>query len=426
MDISRALRLARRVATPVLARPEMLAAKRYRAATSRLEGASAFDGLQPQSLAVASVRPRPASPSINLVLPELSVSAMFAGVRTALGVGLELGDRLGRPLRLVGLKGSVGSNSRRSLFEYITHEFARPESSVSAIISATDLHDAAIGLDDIWIATHWTTAHSLDVASRLGVVAPSSVVYLVQDYEPGFTPWSTSYALARATYHAGFVMIVNSRPLRDYLSRVEMVHVPDELVFHPQLDLARLERTAERRGNRRGGQATVLFYSRPDKPRNLYAIGMSALSLAALRELRRGHTFRVQSVGARHPRPAAGALTRMDILGKLTWEAYFDALAESDIMLSLQHSPHPSHPPLDTVVSGGLAVTNELDGTRAGLHPHLLVAEPDPEALSETIRGALDRVRDGKFAAGYSPGILRALGSNLDEVVSDLSKLVSG
>ncbi len=75
-----------------------------------------------------------------------------------------------------------------------------PESRVDGrpgvrVVRREDVLDETFGRDDVWIATHWKTAHPLDVAVTAGVVARDRVVYLVQDYEPGSargrpsTPW---------------------------------------------------------------------------------------------------------------------------------------------------------------------------------------------------------------------------------------------
>lgn len=397
----------------------------FRAATSHMKTSPAFDGLHARSLAVASVRPSSVAPKLNVVLPQLALSALFAGSRTAIIVGLKLGQKLGLPVRLIALTGTLSPRRRRALREYLARDFGEFADGIDSIISARELPTTEVGEHDLWLATHWTTAHSLDVAARLHVVDPSNVVYLVQDYEPGFSPWSTDFAIARATYHAGFRLVVNSTPLRDYLFTSERIEVSDEAVFRPQLDLPRLERSAARRRQRRPSNPSVLFYARPDKPRNLYALGMSTLGLTMLNESLSGHDVIVRTAGGAHSLPSTGPLSKIQRLGKTSWDNYFAALADSDIVFSLQYSPHPSHPPLDAVVSGGWAVTNELSGTRRGLHDRLLAGDSDPQALSDVLGQAIQRVRDGEYCAPYSPELLEALGGDLDEVLDAVVSQVS-
>ncbi len=139
------------------------------------------------------------------------------------------------------------------------------------MVRREDVLDTTFGDDDVWIATHWKTAHPIDVAVTAGVIGRERVVYLVQDYEPGFSPWSTEYAVAASTYRAGFRMLVNSEPLRRYLAEVEALDVPRERTFAPHLDLELLDRVADAR--RHEDVVRVLFYGRPSKHRNLFRLG---------------------------------------------------------------------------------------------------------------------------------------------------------
>lgn len=393
------------------------ATRTFSAATRTLESAAAFDGLHPRSLAVASIRPVRRQRTINVVLPQLSLSTMFAGVKTALEIAIDLAARLDCPLRLVALTGRLSSKERKAIAEFLLHEYGERANVVADVLESVELPRTSIGTRDLWIATHWTTAHSLDVAGRLGVVDVRDVIYLIQDYEPGFVPWSTEFALARATYHAGFHTIVNSAPLAAYLATQESLTISRNAIFRPQLDLSRLERTATARKGHTRSVPSLLFYARPDKPRNMFTLGMSAIALALLDEGKAGQQVTVRTAGALHPMPKDGPLFAVDRLGKLSWADYFVALCEADIVLSLQHSPHPSHPPLDAVVSGGWAVTNEMGGTRGSLDQRLHAPEPDPREVASAIRQCIDEVRGGTGPAGYRPEVIEGLGEPLDAVL---------
>ncbi|OAN29677.1 hypothetical protein A4X17_18090 [Plantibacter sp. H53] len=242
----------------------------------------------------------------------------------------------------------------------------------------------------------------------------------MQDYEPGFYPWSTEFALARSTYHAGFRMVVNSEPLAAYLRDAEQLDVDPALVFAPSLDLGRLEESAANR--RKSAQPSVMFYGRPNKPRNLFAIGISALKLSATSPAGSGVSY--SSVGESHATVALAGTTTLASRGKLSWQGYFELLSNTDVMFSLQHSPHPSHPPLDSVVSGGITVTNELAGTRAALHPRLLTAEPDPTLLGQRLNDAIEMARSSE-PAGFDSTFITKLGAPLTDVVKHASALVA-
>lgn len=391
------------------------------AASDRVIGAHAFAGLNPMSLAVTSIRPTDrVRPRVSLLLPEIKADAIFAGIRTALEVSVGIANTVGLPLRIFALWDDPKPAESERIRDFLKSEFGLTNSAETEVLHISALTDLDVSSRELWIGTHWTTVHPLDVASRLNVISPDRVVYLAQDYEPGFYPWSTEFASARATYHAGFHMVVNSEPLAGYLRNSEGLVVDPSLVFAPSLDLTRLAESAAQR--RKNARPAVMFYGRPNKPRNLFNIGISALKLSASSAIGRDASY--SSVGEGHPMVQLSDSTLLVSRGKLSWEAYFELLASTDVMLSLQHSPHPSHPPLDAVVSGGIAVTNELAGTRAALHPRLLTAEPDPTLLGNRLNDAIELARSGE-PAGFDSAFIAKLGSPLVDVVASASARVA-
>ncbi|TIH35585.1 glycosyltransferase family 4 protein [Subtercola vilae] len=391
-------------------------AENFARGASGVAGAEAFAHLQTFSLAAASVAKGRSTPrAVTLVLPELRPRQIFAGVRTALEFGYKAAAELDLPLRLVVVWAAPEAADLPEIRSYLRREFGDGPADAAEVISIDALVNLSVNDDDVWIGTHWSTAHPLDIACRLGVLRKEQIIYLVQDYEPGFYAWSSEFALARATYNAGFRFVVNSTPLRNYLSEAEGLFVPDERVFAPSLDLARLEEAAHQR--KRSPNSQIMFYGRPSKPRNLFDIGMSAIQIAAAEFDRRGISASFISAGESHRSTALAGGQILDVRGKVPWNDYFALLASSDVLLSLQHSPHPSHPPLDAVAAGAFAVTNELGGTRAAIHPRLFVAEPDPSALASRLIEAADASRDSEPAV-FDAEFVRRLGEPLNDVVT--------
>jgi hypothetical protein len=353
--------------------------------------ASAYDGLTASSLALAGLHTGRDARRVNLVLPDATPWHRFAGVDTALTVAAELAALLGCHTRIV--ETNVVTRSRRERSRASAALAAGHPDAGPGLIERAAIRSTRFGDDDVWIATHWTTAHALQVAVRLGLIAENRVVYLIQDYEPGFSPWSTDHALAADTYAAGFLPLVNSTPVARVLTAEVGLEVPAEQVFAPALDLDRLAAVATRRTA--GGPPRVLFYARPSKPRNLFAFGRAALRNAALRL-----PPDVELLAAGEPLGRDGADAGLRSLGRLAWDDYFALLAGVDVVVSLQLSAHPSHPPLEAAVSGALSVTNEFQGTRAGLHSRLTAVELSLDALTQAIVDAVGRApsRDTTFA----------------------------
>jgi hypothetical protein len=387
-------------------------------------GAEVYGGLVGQSLHLSGIRHGAVEPAVSVVLPPLEPSKIFAGVATALEFGSRLALALDRPLRIV----PFNDGPAKPLEESVTAFLAKAGGSrppVRVVVQPMLAH-TTVSADDVWVVTYWTTAHAADVARRLNVLDPERVVYLIQDYEPGFHDWSLPHALTRATYHAGFHHVVNSRSLAEYLAAREGKDADQGLVIAPHLDLDRLAQVAEKR--RRNPNVRVFFYGRPGKPRNLYPLGVAALRAAAGRLAADGVRWEGVSAGEPHQditlpaRGVTGGTSGAGIvrsLGTLDWAGYYNLLTGTDVGLTLMLSPHPSHPPLEVAVSGGLAVTNDLDGSRGGFHPRITATAADPDALADALVSAVKRAAQ-EGPGEFTPPAEGLLGDLLDEVIERL------
>ncbi|MET0447666.1 MAG: hypothetical protein ABW004_04645 [Aeromicrobium sp.] len=393
-----------------------------RAATND-ERLSAYAGLHDSSLAIALAPATSRAPHVNLVLPSVAPDEIFAGVKTAVQAAIVLGRRLGLPLRFIAMHESGSEGSYAETHTYLTSTFDIAPDRLT-LLSRAGLFAEGFGVDDYWIATYWTTAHALDVAQKGGSVDPARVVYLVQDYEPGFFPWSSESSIASSTYHAPFTIVVNSLPLRNYLASTEGVHIADDLVFAPHFDVASMRRVAAARDELAPRDTPrIFFYGRPGKPRNLYTVGLTALRLAVTALHADGVAVEVVSAGLPHADIDLGHGTTMSSLGRLDWEEYCDLLAGVDVGLSLQKSAHPSHPPLEIAMSGAWAVTNEFAGTREDLHPRQVVRHDDPESLADGVVEAVRR-SSGPEARTFLEPDLQLLGRDFDDVLGRVAALL--
>lgn len=368
------------------------------------ESARPYAQLVETSTALAGIRlDASAERHVDLVIGEIRPDATFAGISTAVVAGRALADDLGLRLRIVMVGHTTGGNSAAVAEAYVESRFPGIDARV---LAREDILSARFSPDDTWLATHWKTAHAVDVAVRGGRVDARRVAYLMQDYEPGFSPWSTEYAVAASTYQRGFQPIVNSAPLHTYLRAHQGLDIDPDLVFAPDLDLDLLRRVADRR--QVSDTTKVLFYGRPSKHRNLYRLGVTALKIAARELAASGRRVEFVSAGEQHGDTDLGSGHTLRSVGTLPWDDYFDLLSSTNVVLSLQYSPHPSHPPFDAAISGAYAVTNEFGGTRAGLHERIAAVSAEPEALAGAVVSAV--MRDASDGPGgfldVAPGLL--------------------
>jgi hypothetical protein len=354
-------------------------------ATHLPDGAAAYVGLHEFSLATSAISTTTVTRSVNVVLPEVDPDAVFAGVKTALEFGVLFAKSLALPLRVILLKplrsGLNADDAARGLSSLL--------GEAVDVIPPGGLDEIQVGDADVWIATHWWTAHALDVACKLGVLDRRRIVYLIQDYEAGFYGWSTDAALARSTYSAGFLPVVNSTPLARYLLREEPHLAADIAVFGPSFDLVQLDRAfAERTSNE---VVRFFFYARPSKPRNMYALGVAVMREAARRLDAAGIGYSMVMAGEEGPSVDLGSGTMINY-GAMTRGDYFALLAQVDVGLSLQMSPHPSHPPFDLALAGAIAVTNDFAGDRAGRFEGIHAVPADIDSLAaELVTAAMAR-----------------------------------
>jgi hypothetical protein len=233
------------------------------------------------------------------------------------------------------------------------------------------------------VATYWTTAWALKTLARAGRVAADRVVYLIQDFEPGFYPWGALYAKAYSTYDAGFRPLVNSASLATYVADVSPT-TPD-VAFAPALDVGPLHVAASRWRPAVDGEVRVLFYARPGKPRNMYAAGVEALRLWAER-LPDGVRGVVRFAGEDIADDVSlGPRASVELLGKLSYDGYHDLLADTDVGLALMLSPHPGHLALELPLAGIPTVTNDFAGYRHEWVTGLTVCGTDPASIADAL-----------------------------------------
>ena len=137
----------------------------------------------------------------------------------------------------------------------------------------------AVGAGDVFLATFWTTAELAARLVRWQAATfggePRPYAYLVQDFEPGFYPWSAQSELARATYTGDVPMIavINSGLLRGLPRR------PGHRAPRPA-DLRAADRrpppAVPRRAPRERGRRIVV-YGRPETPRNAFPLLVDGL-----------------------------------------------------------------------------------------------------------------------------------------------------
>ena len=309
---------------------------------------------------------RPASTDLyrlNLIIPTIHPAATFGGVQTALNLFRDLA-RTAPLIRIITL-GPAPETKPDGWQDYEPLDLASDETPARSVVSIAEGTAASlpVGRGDVFVATFWTTAELASVIRRWQSTAfgraQLPMAYLIQDYEPGFSPWSAQSAVARATYGdgEGTIAIFNTGQLRDYFE-ANGLSFSREYAFEPRLSPS-LRPFIPNGPQPRSHQ--IVIYGRPKTPRNAFPLIIDGLRAWAA-SYANARTWSVVSVGQAHPAIDVGGGVTVTSEGKLSLDAYGRLLAESAIGIALMVSPHPSYPPLEMAELGMLVLTSRFDG----------------------------------------------------------------
>jgi WsaF, C-terminal domain/WsaF, N-terminal domain len=321
---------------------------------------------------------------LNLIVPTVEGAGTFGGIRTALdlfeAIAADADQR-----RIISI-GRAGPGGGSAIPDYHRVEPGDDTPAARQYVALTKPFDRlAVRSADVFVSTFWTTAELTARIRRWQAQsygsAPALAGYVIQDFEPGFYPYSAAWMLARSTYadRAGTVAIFNTSLLRDHIHG-EGFGFDHEFVFEPRLlpELRAARARPEIARKRR-----ILVYGRPGTPRNAFPAIVDGLRAWRATDPEAGG-WEVLSVGREHPEIALGDGTSLRSIGKLELHAYADLLRESAIGVSLMVSPHPSYPPLEMAHLGMLVLTNRFGAKDLSTwHPNIkAVGDISAESLA--------------------------------------------
>jgi hypothetical protein len=350
-------------------------------------------------------------PRINLLIPKINKEQVYGGISTA----LKFFDELSQPYKNVRLIPDVPPSSiaLEVFSDYKLVSLEDDTNDAKQIVSPFNPGGStlAIGSGDIFVATYWTTAYS---AQRWAVwqsqefnqpVKP--IVYLIQDYEPGFYSWSSEYLAARSTYEykGPTIAVFNSDLLKEYF-HMQNHRFAHEYSFDPTMNgvLRNLRRNLEKPKKSK----QILVYGRPRAARNAFGLIVEALRIWRS-QFSQASTWTVLSAGEPHKDIDLGDGVVMKSLGKLSLENYARVLNESAIGLSLMVSPHPSYPPLEMSHYGMWVITNNYENKNLSLwHDNIIsLDDSSPESIAHNLRILCQRVEADPTSGWYGQSYLK-------------------
>ncbi|MEM9969771.1 MAG: glycosyl transferase family 1 [Pseudomonadota bacterium] len=358
---------------------------------------------------------------VVLMVPTLNPGEMFAGVATALDIGVGLAER-GHNVLFLATDFPI-ARERVSL-EFIRHRAqnpaAVPPGRIEVACGAT-ADTISLRASDRFLATAWWTAHLAQGLLHDFPFDARRFHYLIQDYEPGFYPWGHEYAAAEESYGFDFEPIFNSRPLQQHFAELGLAQSSSPaLVFAPSVDVGRYI-AVTRHPNR---VPKLAVYGRPEVARNLFPVCISALQrFLQSAGIRRGE-IELVSVGLAHEDVVFDGGIVLKSLGKIPWDDYAEFLGTVDIGLSLMLSPHPSHPPLEMAAAGARVVTNSFGAKDLGtLSPAISSAQPTAGDVARALQQAL---QTGPTSLADRRIDMTQLGPPIAQMIDQLANALAG
>jgi len=361
----------------------------------------------PSLVPIVSLAPTAAQPHlprrITILLPGLRIAGATGGPNTAYNIGARL-HGAGLRVRFVSIQNRLDDDI--TLLRAHVAQLGELTDGAAAIdfASWSEAAPLLVEPDESFMATAWQTAYTAQAA--LQHTTAREFYYLIQDYEPAFSAWSSNFALAAATYTMPHRAIFNDPALRDYLYAQipeSRAAAPEHISFHPAVDGALFAPPAEPRSR----PYLLLFYARPFAQRNAFEIGLHALRAAVARGALRAGEWEIRSIGA--PLPAfdlgAGQTLINDPWNNFT--EYAALMRRSSVVLALSISPVSGYPVREIASTGGFAVTNtfankDLASLRA-ISPRIFAAPATVDDMATQLVHAATAVAAGEADTTLPP-----------------------
>lgn len=306
---------------------------------------------------------------LNLLVPTVDKNHVFGGVSTAIKFFKQLVDFLNVDSRIIVTDSKIKLENTILVDEYNLVNTDIESTDKRQLISFGDRYGKTIPVakKDIFVATAWWTAYNIVPVIKWQKKfykdsLSNKLIYFIQDYEPGFYPWSSRYLMADSTYQLDIetIAIFNSKQLEEFFNNNKYKYkFKFKYSFSPSLNENLLKFLMDNKDKFKR-KKQILIYGRPSVQRNAFE-----LIIASLKEwvniYEKASEWSIISAGEAHREVEISKGVNVKSLGKLTLEEYSRVMLETSIGISLMVSPHPSYPPLEMATFGVKTITNCYD-----------------------------------------------------------------
>lgn len=295
---------------------------------------------------------------INLIVPNFTKSSVYGGISTALKFYSSFCSEHSCEQRII-VTGVEHFSNRTYHMDGFRHN-----SESKGLFFLSEQNKLSVRKNDIFIYTSWFTAYAffsvLDWQKETFGIHNRKIIYLIQDYEPGFYPWSTEYCLSESTYRRenDTIAVFNSLELKNYFEKLNYKFYKS-FCFKPYLNENLKKVLLNAKTVKK--EKIILLYGRPVNDRNAFGLIYSALNEWS-KEYEDSANWKIYALGDRF----SNIRLKNNIIefkGKLSLVEYAELMLRAYAAISLMVSPHPSYPPLEMSTFGIKTITN-MFGTK--------------------------------------------------------------
>jgi hypothetical protein len=213
-------------------------------------------------------------------------------------------------------------------------------------------------LADAW----WNAAGALEIIDWQRRCYPSSrskLIYLIQDFEPGFYPWSTRYALAHETYLRPEVTIpiYDTNLIAQSFHSKGLLKTAKRLVLRPGIN----PEIARAINHGMAKERIILLHVRSRVARDCHEFVDALVYNLTSGDEKYWAGWRFIAIGDDTDASPFRCGNRIETPGPLPLPEYGQLLSRSSLGVSLMISPHPGYCPLEMAAAGIRVITNAFE-----------------------------------------------------------------
>jgi hypothetical protein len=333
---------------------------------------------------------------INLVLPCLAAKSTFGGIATAIRLFKVIHEHF-EYARIIVLEEAEDQFEREAWAGW-TLEREEANSPRTVVFLGKGSAILKVSSGELFIATQWKTAYQVKhFMATLANIFPNAVrpfIYLIQDFEPAFYPWSSQYLMAESTYGGGdkILAVFNTKLLADYF-QTQGYAFRETHYFEPKLNEKLAALRKQSKGQKK--EKLILVYGRPSSHRNAFELIVESLHEWS-RTFVRASDWTIVSLGEQHKTIKLTSGAQIRSFGKVSMAEYASFLSRASVGLSLMVSPHPSYPPLEMADFGVRVITNRFAGKNLVQRSTNIVsvADASPVGIASALRDQCEEFAD--------------------------------